>query len=219
MGLLDGALDTLKSKSRGQSGNGVTTAPSTPPALVIVLSTSIVDQNDDFVTIDGVVNPGIIARGGITGFDRDTEWDVKKGKGTKGGTTTLSQLPPAKGSIKFLLWTDAHVAQWRTFRKTFKYDPTNKTKNAVDIFHPWLAELDITSVVTEKIGPRTFVSPGLYSITVDLLEYLPAPKTTITSTPNGSTSKGSGNASGKSDDPIADEQQRQIAALLKQANP
>ncbi len=176
-------------------------------------------QDYDVVKVDGIENPGIIAPGGITGFDRLTEWDVKKGKGTKGGTATISQLPPAKGSIKFLLWDPFHFEAWDTiYRARFKYDPTKKAKNAVDIYHPALAKIDITSVVTEKIGPETPEGKGLWSITVDLLEYIPPPKVNISSTPNGSTSNGGkAGASGKSDDPIADAQQAEIAKLLAEA--
>jgi len=175
-------------------------------------------QDYDFCKVDGIENPGIIAPGGITGFDRETEWEVKKGKGTKGGTATLTQLPPAKGSIKFLLWTPFHFEAWdQIFRKVFKYDPTKKTKNAIDIFHPTLKKQNVHSVVTEKIGPETSEGQGLWSITVDLLEYLPPPKKTVTSSPNGSTSKGSAKTSGKSDDPIADAQQKEIAKLLAEA--
>ncbi len=186
------------------------------------LSSSLVSQDNDFLTIDGEENPGIIAPGGITGWKRETEWDVKKGKGTKGGTATLSQLPPAKGSIKFLLWKDSHKEAWDgSFRARFKYDPTKKTKNAVDIFHPWLDALNINSVVTESIGILTPEGKGLFSITVELLEYLPAPKATITSTPTGSSASGGGKAgaSGKSDDPIADAQQAEIKRLLSEADP
>jgi hypothetical protein len=178
-------------------------------------------QAYDVVKIDGVENPGVIAQGGITGFTRPTEWDIKKGKGTKGGTATLSQLPPAKGSIKFLLWSPFHVDAWDLiYRKRFLYDPTKKTVNAVDIYHPALATVGIHSVVTESIGPPVPEGKGLWSITVELLEYLPSPKKTATSTPSGS-SGGGGNGGdstkGQPDDPIADAQQKEIAKLLAEA--
>ena len=178
-------------------------------------------QSYDVVSIDGLECPGIIAPGGLTGFKRNTEWDVKKGKGTKGGTATLSQLPPSKGSIKFLLWSKFHVDAWdQLYRQRFKYDPTKKTKNAVDIYHPTLAKLDIHSVVTESIGPEEPEGKGLWSITVDLLEYMPPAKKTATSTPTGSTSNNNkAGASGKSDDPIADAQQAEIARLREEAFP
>src|SRR5882724_2061701 len=176
-------------------------------------------EDYNFVEVDGAENPGIIAPGGITGFKRDTEWEVKKGKGTKGGTATLTQLPPAKGSIKFLLWSTAHFQDWdESFRKRFKYDPTKKTKNAVDIFHPTLAKQDIHSVVTESIGPETPEGLGLWSITVDLLEYLPPPTKTATSTPSGSTSdKKKSGTTGDTGDAIEDAQLKQIAILREEA--
>ncbi len=176
-------------------------------------------QDYDYCEVDGVENEGIIAPGGVSGFKRETEWEVKKGKGTKGGSATLVQMPPAKGSIKFLLWRKDHFEHWdSTFRKAFKYDPTKKTKNAVDIFHPILAKQDIHSVVTESIGPETPEGQGLWSITVELLEYLPPPKKTVTSSPTGSTSKGATNSTtGTADDPIADAQQKEIAKLLAEA--
>ena len=177
-------------------------------------------QDYDFCEVNGEENPGIIAPGGVTGFKRDTEWETKKGKGTKGGTATLVQLPPSKGSIKFLLWTAAHFEAWdQTFRKQFKYDPTKKTKNAVDIFHPILAKQSVHSVVTESIGPETPEGQGRWSITIDLLEYLPPPKKTVTGTPGGSGGKGGpkANGTGKADDPIADAQQKEIGILYEEA--
>lgn len=176
-------------------------------------------QGYDNVKIGGIFNPGIIAKGGITGFKREQTWDVKTGKGVKGATETLTALPPAKGSIKFLLWTAFHFEAWDDiFRATFKYDPTKKTKQAVDIDHPALAKLDIFSVVTESIGVETPEGDGLWSITVELLEFLPPPPKTITSTPSGSTANGGkAGASGKSDDPIADAQQAEIKKLLAEA--
>jgi len=176
-------------------------------------------QDYDVCKVDGIENPGIIAPGGVTGFKRETEWEVKKGKGTKGGTATLTQLPPAKGSIKFLLWTPFHFEAWdQIYRKVFKYDPTKKAKNAVDIFHPTLAKQDVHSVVTESIGPETPEGEGLWSITVELLEYLPPPKKTVTANLTGSTGgKGGAGSTGKSDDPIVDAQQAEIKRLMAEA--
>ncbi len=170
----------------------------------------------DVVQVGGEVCPGICV---LKGFKRPTEWDVKKGKGTKGGTATLSQLPPAKGSITFYLWNKDHFDAWAsTFRSRFKYDPTKKSVNAVDIYHPSLKDIDLVSVVTESIGATEHEGQGKYSITVELLEYLPAAKKTATGTPSGSKSDSNkAGASGGSDDPIADAQQKEIAKLLGEA--
>src|SRR5262249_22088049 len=137
-------------------------------------------------------------------WKREHEWDIKKGKGTLGGTVTFVGRPPAKGSIIFYLWTPAHFTAWDKFRAILKFDPTKKTVQAVDIFHPSLADIEVKSVVTESIGNIVHEGQQLYSITVDFLEYFPPPKTPAIGTPTGSKSNSkSGSTSGDSD-PVAD---------------
>ncbi len=169
----------------------------------------------DVVVIGGVVSPGLAE---IGDFKTKREFDVKKGKGTFGSTITFVGRPPSTGSIKFFLWEAAHFDAWSTFRAQFKFDPTKKAIQAIDIFHPSLTEIDMNSFVCEGIGGWKHEGKGLYSITVDLLEYFPPPPKNATGTPSGSTSKGSANKSGKSDDPIADAQQAEIKKLLAEAN-
>ncbi len=154
----------------------------------------------DVVVIDNETCPGICE---VSGFERPATWDVKKGQG-KGATTTLTQLPPAEGSITFYLWTQLHFDTWASsFMGRFKFDPTKKNVTAVSIFHPALAWNYITKVVTQKIGTLKHEGLGKYSIKVDLLEYMPpAPAPPTTPIPK---------------DPVAEAQQAEIARLLKLA--
>ena len=77
----------------------------------------------DVIIVGGVASPGVCS---VTGFKRECEWDVKKGKGTVGATLTYVQKPPATGQFKFTLWTAAHFVAWEAFRALLKYDPTKK---------------------------------------------------------------------------------------------
>lgn len=171
----------------------------------------------DVIVTGQQTSPGICK---VTGFKRAHEWDVKKGKGTLGGTLTFTGRPPAKGSVVFKLWLPSHFTAWDLFRPLLKYDPTRKTVQAIDIYHPALADIDIKSVVTENIGAIEHEGEGMYTISVDFIEYFPPPKASAVGTPSGSKSgvKKVGDKSGTSDDPIADAQQKQIAALLEKAN-
>ncbi len=182
------------------------------------LQSSVFDdpQGYDTVTIGGVVCPGIVK--GVDAFKTKREFDVKKGKGVFGATITFVGRPPSTGTLTFYFWRKDQETAWITFRDQFKFDPTKKTIQAIDIFHPWLAEIDMTSFVCEGIGAVKDEGKKLYSITVDLLEYFPPPNKNATGTPTGSTSGASkNNPSGTSDDPIADAQQKEIARLLKEA--
>ena len=178
----------------------------------------------DTITIAQAVSPGVCK---VSDFKRAHEWDIKKGKGTIGGTVTFVGRPPAKGSITFYLWTPLHFEQWETFRKQLKYDPTKQAVTAVDIFYPSLADVDIKSVVTESIGSIVHEGKQLYSIVVEFLEYFPPPKKSAVSTPDGSksideksrfaTSGGPPDPPGESPDAIGAAKDREIAAHLKKA--
>ena len=170
----------------------------------------------DVLIVAGVPNPGIVK---ITGFDRTFGWDVKKGKGTKGATITLTEFPPAEGSAEFYLWTDDHFDQWTSFRDLFRYDVSKRLAPAVDVYHPWLADLNINSVVCKKISPVTDSGKKLFVVKVDLLEYWPPPKAAATSTPSGSKtgSGGKNGPPGKVVDPVEAAKQAEIARLLAEA--
>lgn len=168
----------------------------------------------DVVVIAGVKSPGLAQVGA---FDRQHDFDVKKGKGTIGATLTFTGKPPAKGSIKFLLWTQAHFSAWVNFRTLFKYDPTKQSVQPVDIYHPSLSDVDITSVVCEKLGNAVHDGNGLYSISVELIEYTAPPQTSAVSTAKGSksTPKTYEQTPGDPPDSASDTKQKELAQLLK----
>lgn len=185
--------------------------------MATIISPIQYPQEWDYIFIGQQKSPGLAIVGD---FSREYEWDVKKGKGTVGATTTFVQKPPAKGSITFKLWKTEHFAEWEAFLLLLKYDPTKKATQAVDIYHPSLVSIDVLSVVTTDIGNPIHEGKQLYSVKVGFLEYFPAPKKSATNTPNGSNSnsKSAGGANGTPPDPIADAQQKQIADLLKKAS-
>ena len=182
-------------------------------------------QDWDFCTVGGVRSPGIIPKKGISGLDRVNKWDVKEGKGTKGATTTYVGRPPIPFSIKFWLWTSAHFQAWDAFASVLRYDPSKTSPGeAVSFFHPAAADpsIGVSSVVVTKIGGITEEDDhGLYSRTVDFLEYAPAAQEAAVSTPAGSkytTGRGDPNAApGTQPDPAIVALQKQAAALAKQA--
>lgn len=148
----------------------------------------------DSVIIAGRQSPGLAQIGDVA---REYEWDVKVGKGAFGSTTTFTGRVPAKFSIAFTLWTQAHFSAWEDFVERLKYNPAKIKYNpetlfvsgvtAVDIFHPALVELDINSVVVQKIGGLVHKGRGVYTASIDFLEYYPPPKLSVVATPAGST--------------------------------
>jgi hypothetical protein len=168
----------------------------------------------DIATCAGVDSPGVIPPGGISGAKRTYKYDVKTGKGTAGSTTTFVGKPPSPFTIKFEAWTPAHFSAWGSFLPLFKYNTVSKVGQAFDIFHPSLADLDIKSVVVTDIGQWVSEGGGLWSRTIEFLEYFPASKKSIVSTPTGSKSTAPTYVGGA---PPGNTQDSQIAALQNQA--
>lgn len=168
----------------------------------------------DYVAIAGKASPGLAV---VNDVKRQTEWDVKKGKGTVGATITLVTRPPIEFSITFYIYTQDQFKQWAEFRKVFEVDPTKSKVTALSIFHPILDDLGVTSVVCKSISGLQNKGKAMYAYEVELLEYFPPPKKAATGTPDGSKANGGKSATGTPPDPIADAQQKEIADLLKQA--
>jgi len=137
----------------------------------------------DVIDVAGFQSPGVCE---VSRPKRDYNWDIKPGKGTKGATTTFVGQSPAKWSVKFKAWLPRHFREWDEFLPRLKYDPNRENKDAYDVFYPALADLDIRSATTESVGGWEDEGGGLYSRTVEFLEYLPPAKTSVVSTPNGS---------------------------------
>jgi hypothetical protein len=177
----------------------------------------------DVIVIGGVASPGVCY---LSGFKRLHEFDKKKGKGTQGATLTFTQKPPVEGTVKFLLGyqtttgTVDHFDAWGSFVKLLKYDPTRKSVQAIDIYHPALAFIDVVSCVcTEIEAPQIEGDPGqqLYTITIKLCEYNPPKKKSAVGTPTTAISNSASGVAGAAADPVQDAQQKEIAALLAQA--
>lgn len=140
-------------------------------------------QAHDVIVLGSATSPGICLP-----FEpkRKSDFDQKKGKGTLGATATYVGRPLASWSITFQLWLARHWDEWAAFVPLLNYDPTKKKVQAIDIYHPSLAELSIKSVVTTSIGMIKHEGKQLYTREVEFLEYFPTPNKSAVSTPSGS---------------------------------
>ncbi len=138
----------------------------------------------DVVVIAGVASPGLCD----VECDREYLWDKKTGKGVKGATSTVTGTPVVPIKIRFRLWLREHFLAWASFRNLLKFDYTKDAKKqAVDIYYPSLADIDVNAVVTEKIGAMKHAGEGLYTIDVELSEYQQPPATPALGSPSGAS--------------------------------
>lgn len=185
----------------------------------------------DVVSVGTVLSPGYCV---VTGWKRSYEWDVKKGKGTIGGTSTFVQTPPAEGEITIYLWDDGtlgtghdHFLEWALFQPLLQFDPTKKTVTAITIYHPVLLALGITSVVCDEIGQiETDKATLMSTVTCKFHEYFPPATKSAVGTAKASSSphkigkadalEGSGELPGRGNESAQDADAVTVATLWDQ---
>jgi hypothetical protein len=168
----------------------------------------------DTLTVAGVVSPGLVR---VTGGERVYDLDIKKSPGSQGTTITYRGWQVSDSiSLYFFFWEREQIdAFFASFLPLFQIDANKTAAKAVDVFHPALNANNINSILTKKIGQLTPEDKSAWSLTIEVVEYKPAPKKNATSTPTSSSGTDPANAAAK---PTAlDEQDKQIAALFEQA--
>lgn len=143
----------------------------------------------DVVVIGGQTCPGIVT---LDGFERKWKWDKKKGKGAQGVTPTMTGKDECSGTFTFYVYTALQFVLWEGFRPVFKYDPTRQNVEAVSVYHPSLADLDISSLYCEELSPLLHRGHGLWTCMAKMSEFTPVPKAAAVATPT--QSKSSNNA-------------------------
>ena len=123
----------------------------------------------------------------VSGFKRDFEWDIKSGKGAKGGTSTFTGVHPSKGVVEFYAWMPEHFDTVGNIVQMMNYDPTKKSTQAITIWHPALVEVGVFEVTCAGIEIWEESSNGLYTRKIDFIEYKPAPKVSAVATPANAT--------------------------------
>lgn len=143
----------------------------------------------DEILLAGQRSPGVVT---LSGHDRDIGWDVKKGAGQSGATTTRTSEDPVEFEASFYLVIDHSqgiddISAWPAFAELIRSTVNGPKPKALDIYHPDLAENDIKSVVLKKFLGVTRDGKGGETRKVRFLEYRPAKAKG--GTPNGSKSK------------------------------
>ena len=176
----------------------------------------------DRMFVADVPTPGRVK---LTGHALEVKWDIKKGDGQDGASTTRKGRQPSAFSSTFQLCVDFdkrvdEFAEWSRFVPILEASLSSDTPNALNIYHPDLAELQIVSAVVKKIYGKIHDGTGGATVKVDWLEYRPPkpkpPKSPKTSKGGYSAGEhGAGGTFSGEKDPNSDLQD-EIDALLAQ---
>lgn len=161
----------------------------------------------DVVTLGGVTSPGVVK---ISGHTSKENWDVKDASGQSGAAMTRKGQKPVEFTCEFFLADREEFDAWPAFRAAIESTVAGKTPKALDIYHPDLAEVGISSVVKGEVLGTLHDGKGGQTKTVKFTTYMP-PRPAGGS-PSGSKSKASAKAK---DDPNA-ALKKQVEELTEQ---
>ena len=162
-----------------------------------------------YFTLASYPSPGIIIRGGVKGFKRETGWDKKAGKGSQGATLTLKTLPPCEGTITLALWRALRTTSiagpgvtfasplppqfpgdqvddfgnWDTFvENVLAIGPKEQVAEGLPISYPAFCSIGLTKVVVEWYTAPEHIRGGLYHVTIKLGEWQQPPPLSVVKT-------------------------------------
>lgn len=145
----------------------------------------------------GQKSPGVLKQPAFADAKKAEGWDVGTAPGKDGSALEHKGAKPAKFSCEITLWSDENGdrfdewEKWKPLLGTSSKD--GDEQQALDIYHPTLDEIGITSVVIATWSPPALDGPG-GSSTVKI-EFIDAAvlKSKNTGAPKGSANNKKGN--------------------------
>ncbi len=138
------------------------------------------NPTDDYELYDsfllaGEPSPGICRFGAPKAV---TGWNNAAGKGDDGGETTLNGAVLSEFTCTITLWNGdyelSHFILWEAWKPILMTPVAKGAERALDIYHPQLADLGITSVVVKSWTNPEPNPDGTSTVTIEFLQYSPA---------------------------------------------
>jgi hypothetical protein len=120
------------------------------------------------------LSPGLCV---IEGAALNNKWDIRAGYGVIGGTAWFVGTELSEFSITFKLYDEADWTDWEVVAPLFRTRQRTSSWIGLDIEHPQLKEVGITSGVVKKLSqPVMEDEAGVWSIRVDFIDYPKRPQ-------------------------------------------
>jgi hypothetical protein len=101
----------------------------------------------DYILLTRKKSPGLAE---IAGADQPRKWDERGGYGLSGATLVYTGDGLAHFSVRIHLFSAEDWNEWNVWKQLVKKAPLGTRPKAQDIWHPYLEDLEIKSVVVEN---------------------------------------------------------------------
>lgn len=137
----------------------------------------------DYIVIAGQRSPGICE---ISGADSPRRWDERRGYGLSGARAVYRGTALSKPRITLHLLNAEHFEAWNSFREMLLPPPAGERAQALEVEHPFLADLGIRALNVVNLKQPVQTDHGKWTVEIETIEYRePQP---ALSTPRGADS-------------------------------
>lgn len=105
-----------------------------------------------------------------------SKWDVAEAPGTDGAKVSFQGYTPAKISISWKLWNDAHFASYDRLTRTIMPKPGKQRPAPVIVLHPLLQMHGLREFVIESLEIPSFDGKRIWTASAKLVENFKKPK-------------------------------------------
>lgn len=134
-----------------------------------------INEPQDYILLVQQKSPGIAE---VVGASSVRKWDEPSGPGISGARSVFMGRPLAHFSVKLRLYTAEDWAAWHAWKPLVTAVPKRrgakgKDTGALDISHPLLAEVGISSVAVEELKAPEQTDHGEWTIEIRFIEFRP----------------------------------------------
>ena len=127
------------------------------------------DDPIDYFVLAGKPSPGLAD---IAGAGTPRKWEERAGYGITGSTLFYLGNGLAKFDATILLATTDDWDAWNEWKPIVKRAPDARYPKALDIWHPFLEELEIKQVVVvDSYQPERVGDDGLWAVKIDFMQH------------------------------------------------
>ncbi len=124
----------------------------------------------DFIILKGQRSPGTAE---LSGGSANNMWDERKGFALSGARLRYRGRGLARFSVVLTLISAQDWEEWHRWRPLVQQPPIGERARAMEIYHPILEDLGVSSCVVDKLHQPVQPRAGEWQIKIDFIEQRP----------------------------------------------
>lgn len=132
------------------------------------MSSDPVTNPVDYILLSNQRSPGLAE---VSAANSPRRWDERAGFALSGSRVVFRGIGLSRPIVTLRLYTPQDWADWHVWKVLLMRPPIGERAHALDIWHPFLEDLGVTSVVVEDVLQPRQTADGEWSIDIKFIEY------------------------------------------------